>query len=104
MSLRVQFDDLDLLGFDIGGSEMFNHQGQPFSGILVTMYNSLVCAEEEFQNSFKEGLQKTYFIPSGNLQLEFTLKNNSFDGLFTKWDDNGNMIEQSTWQDGVKIA
>ena len=58
MSIRVQFDDLELIGFDGGGVEMFNYQGQPFTGILVTMTNGIVYYEEEFQNSYKEGLQR----------------------------------------------
>ncbi|MDB5154931.1 MAG: hypothetical protein JWR54_3682 [Mucilaginibacter sp.] len=104
MSIRVQFDDLELIGFDGGGSEMFNYQGQPFTGILVTMTNGIVYSKEEFQNSYKEGLQRRYFYTSGNLQFEFTLKNNGLDGVFSTWDDNGNLIEQTNWQNDVEIS
>jgi len=103
MSIRVEFDDLELIGFDGGGSEMFNYQGQPFTGILVTMTDGIVLSEEEFQDSYKEGLQRRYFYPSGHLQYEFTLKNNGLEGVFSTWDENGNLVEQSNWQDGIEI-
>jgi antitoxin component YwqK of YwqJK toxin-antitoxin module len=103
MALRVQFNDLELVGFDTGGSEIFHYQGLPFTGILETIQNGILCSEEEFQEGYKEGLQRRYFFPSGNLEAEFTLKNNGFNGTFKLWDDNGNLISQSNWQDGIKI-
>ena len=104
MSIRVAFDDLELIGFDGGGIEIFNYQGQPFSGILETKNDGITYSEEEFQNGYKEGLQRRYFFPSGALKLEYTLKNNDFDGLYKRWDENGNLVEQSNWQDGIKIS
>lgn len=62
MSIRVQFDDLEIIGFDGGGTEMFNYQGKPFTGILETVINDIVYSEEEYRNGYKEGIQKFFFF------------------------------------------
>ncbi|MET3982011.1 antitoxin component YwqK of YwqJK toxin-antitoxin module [Mucilaginibacter sp. UYP25] len=104
MIIKVEFDDLELIGFDGGGSEIFHYQGQPFNGMLVTKDdNNIVRSEEEFINAYKDGIQR-YFYPSGNLQEEFGLKNNGLNGVFKRWDDSGNLIEETTWENGVEIS
>lgn len=103
MSLRVEFDDLELIGFDYGGSEIFHYQGKPFTGFLETKENGIVYGEEEFQEGYKEGIQRSYYFPSGNIEHEYFLKNNGLNGIFKKWDEDGNLTSQSTWKDGVKI-
>ncbi|TSJ38722.1 hypothetical protein FO440_19655 [Mucilaginibacter corticis] len=104
MSLRVNYDDLEIIGFDGGGIEMFNYEGQPFTGIVVSMKDGVVYTEEEYQNGYKEGLQKEYFFTSGVLRFEFTVRNNNLNGVFKTWDENGNLVKQSNWKDGAKIS
>ncbi|MEN0056767.1 MAG: hypothetical protein AAGC65_24025 [Mucilaginibacter sp.] len=104
MSIRVQFDDLELVGFDGGGTEMFHYQGKPFTGILETVTNGIVYNEEGYINGYKEGMQRTFFYPSGNLHLEFIVKDNDYDGVFKTFDENGHIINQTTWKNGVKVT
>jgi len=104
MSIRVEYDDLEFIGFDTGGNEMFNYQGLPFTGILETNVNGVISREEEFQNSYKTGLQRQYFLPSGNLKLEFTLEDNGIEGIFKEWDDNGILLRETIWHNGDPIS
>ena len=104
MSIRVQFADLELVGFDAGGTEIFNYQGSPFTGILETVTNGVVYAEEEFRNGYKEGIQRRFFFPSGSLKEEYGLKDNDLNGIAKRFDESGNLIEQTNWKNGVKIS
>jgi antitoxin component YwqK of YwqJK toxin-antitoxin module len=104
MIIKVEFDDLELIGFDGGGSEIFNYQGQPFNGMLLTKGdNNIVRSEEEFQNGYKDGVQR-YFYASGSLQQEYFLKDNDLHGVFKQWDKGGNLIKETSWENGVKIS
>jgi antitoxin component YwqK of YwqJK toxin-antitoxin module len=70
MIIRIELDDLELVRFDGGGSEMMNYEGLLFSGIAKTTKDGIVCGEEKFQNGYKEGIH-TRYSPSGNLELEY---------------------------------
>ncbi len=102
MIIRAGIDDLDLVGFDYGGSEIFHYKGQPFTGILETLEDGIVVSEEEFQNGYKEGLQRRFYL-SGKRKLEFSLHDNGLNGLFKKWNEGGELISQSNWKDGEKL-
>ena len=104
MSIKVEWDDLEFIGFDGGGSEIFNYNGQPFNGMLLDKdCNNIVRSEEEFINGYKDGVQR-YFYQTGSLQEEFSLLNNSLHGLFKQWDENGNLTSQTNWDHGVEIS
>jgi antitoxin component YwqK of YwqJK toxin-antitoxin module len=104
MTIRVSFEELDLLGFDVGGTEIFSYQGQPFTGILETKTNGIIYCEEEYKNGYKEGLQTMYHFPSGNIRSQIFLRNNNFDGIFKTWDDNGVVTKEAHFQNGIEIA
>lgn len=104
MNLKVDYDDLELVGFDAGGVEMFDYEGQPFTGIVVNKIGNVVVKESEYQNGYKEGLQRAYHYPSGSIEMEYTLKNNSFEGVVKRWDEQGNLIRESNWHNGQKLS
>lgn len=102
--LRVEYDDLDIHGFDLGGTEIMHFQGRPFTGIETTTENGVLTGEREFQNGYCHGIQREYHYLSGVLIEEFTMIDNSFDGDYKRWDEQGNLISRSVWDKGKRIS
>lgn len=100
MSVRVSFDDLTLVGFDASGTEMYNYQGLPFTGIIEEYVNSVLISEIEYKNSYREGVCRAYY-PNGQMSEEYFLKYNGLDGSFKTWDSNGHLNRDTTWVNGV---
>jgi len=74
MSLRVRYEELELVGFDAGGGEILKYQGKLFTGILETVTNNVLVSEEEFIDGSKEGVQRDYYYPSVNIEIEYFMK------------------------------
>jgi antitoxin component YwqK of YwqJK toxin-antitoxin module len=104
MSLRVEYDDLEIVGIDAGGGEIMNYQGILFSGIIEEKLNGVLVSEEEFTNGHRGGVQKLYYYPSGQIKQEYTIQFNKMEGVFTEWDVNGNITSQTNWQNGVQVS
>lgn len=102
MILRVQYEELDLVGFDAGGGEMLEYRGQPFTGIIEEFFNGVVISEEEFTDGHLGGIQRTYY-PNGILKSEYSIHFNRFDGKRTQWDENGILIRESIWENGICV-
>ncbi len=93
----VNYNDPDLIltGVDIGGTDMFSYQGQPFTGIIQEFdNNNNLMYELSYVNGFKEGVQKYYF-PNGQLEHEYKEKNNLTVDYLKVWDNQGNLIYHS---------
>ena len=103
MELRIEYDDLEIHGFDIGGTEIMYYQGVPFTGIITTTKNNILCGESEYQNGYKNGMQRDYYYPSGNLKAEYTVIDNSFDGFFKRYDEQEKLVSQSLWLNGERV-
>jgi antitoxin component YwqK of YwqJK toxin-antitoxin module len=103
MSLRVSYDDLEIHGFDGGGTDILYYQGQPFTGIVEFKDNGILCREEEYQSGYLEGVQKTYYMPSGNIESECSIINNRLIGVYTTWNEDGTVKDRSMWQNGDRV-
>jgi antitoxin component YwqK of YwqJK toxin-antitoxin module len=95
MSLRINENDLELVGFDGGGSGMYHYQGKPFTGIML-IYNekeNYLYIEREFQNGYEEGQFRSYH-KNGKVRQEYRSHNNiTVEGSYKRWDENGNLVE-----------
>ncbi len=103
MSLTVSYDDVQEMGTDSGGGIIFYYQGQPFTGIIQEIRNGVIVGESEFTNGHEGGLQTTYY-PNGQIKQQKTKQFNKLEGTFTQWDESGNIISQTAWQNGVQIG
>lgn len=91
--LRVNFEDPDLeyMGIDAGGGNMYNYQNVPFTGILEEFYaNGNLIGKIEIRNGYTYGLQDQYY-ENGQIQREYFLKFNHFYGSYKCWDIDGNL-------------
>ncbi|QXV65064.1 hypothetical protein INP83_18585 [Mucilaginibacter sp. 21P] len=102
MELRVNYNELEIFGFDSGGSEILHYNGKPFNGFSVDIANGIIREEREFRDGYLHGLQR-YYYPSGNLQEEYTLIDNDLDGSFKQYDENGNLTSVTNWKNGMKV-
>ena len=97
--IRINFDDNDLqyAGIDAGGGNMYNYKNQPFTGIIEEFYaNGNLTGEIECKNGYSDGLQTTYY-ENGQMQEEYYLKYNRFYGSYKRWDENGNLISHTEY-------
>ncbi len=86
--------DLTLAGIDIGGGEIYNYQGAPFTGVLQFSFpNGNLETEITCVNGRPEGVWRGYY-PNGQMMEEFYFKYNQEYGPYTRWDENGNVIKQ----------
>jgi len=102
MNLRVEYEDLDVVGYDAGGGEIIEYQGQSFTGTIVQFIDGILIGEEEFSNGHKGGIQRNYFL-NGALQDEYSIYFNKLEGTFRSWDENGILISETIWRDGESI-
>jgi antitoxin component YwqK of YwqJK toxin-antitoxin module len=90
--VRVEESDpaLEFLGFDAGGGEVYNYNGQPFTGVLIER-NGLARTEVSFVAGYECGFVCEY-SPTGMLVVEYYKKYNRHYGPYTEWDDDGSII------------
>ena len=103
MGLVVSFDDVQQMGTDSGGDIIYYYQGQPFTGNIQEFINGVLIGESEFTDGHRGGIQRDYY-PNGQIMEEFTIRFNKMEGVFTQWDEKGNMTSQTIWQNGIQIS
>jgi len=103
MSLRVSYDDVQERGTDAGGDIIFYYRGQPLTGIIEEFLNGVLIGEAEFTDGHRGGIQRQYY-PNGKLEQEYTKWFNRLEGVFTEWDENGNVTSQTHWKNGKQIS
>ncbi len=94
--MKINYDDPDLeeAGLDIGGGIIYNYQGAPFTGVLQFSYpNGNSQTEIKCVNGYPEGVWREYY-ENGQMMEESYIKYNLDYGLFKRWDENGNLIDQ----------
>lgn len=101
--IRASFEELYLRGFDVGGKEIFDYEGQPFTGIWETRNDGILYSEIEYKDGYQEGFKTTYHFPGGNIKSQIFMKHNNFDGIFKTWDANGVVTKEAYFKDGVEI-
>jgi len=102
MSLIVSYDDVQEMGADSGGSIIYYYEGQPLTGVIQDVVNGVVIGESEFTDGHVGGFQRFYY-PNGQIQEEYTIRFNKLEGVYTLWDENGNITNQSNWNNGIQI-
>jgi len=89
--------DVDIVGFDIGGGEIYHYKRMPFTGILQEHYSSgILHTEIQCVNGYPEGVQREYY-PNGQLMEELFIKYNVAFGIMRNWDENGNLLDEYDW-------
>lgn len=97
--ITINWDDpdMDMVGFDIGGGEIFHYRGIPFTGLLQQSdSNGIVREERQCVNGYLEGVQREYY-PNGRLWEESYIKYNQCYGIMKTWDENGKLIDEYDW-------
>jgi len=99
---KIKSDDLEFKGIDGGGIPIYHHNGKPFSGVVLEYYGEVLDGEIEYVNGYQEGAERNYY-KNGSLESELMLKDNKLHGVCSEWDEEGNLITQTVWENGVKI-
>lgn len=74
--LRIKEEDLELVGFDGGGTGILHHKGKPFTGVCLIYEDAgWLSLEKEFQNGYEEGWVRDYY-ENGQLESEYKMSNN----------------------------
>jgi antitoxin component YwqK of YwqJK toxin-antitoxin module len=103
-TLKVKEEDLEFIDIDGGGIPIYHYQGKPFTGIIIDYFldTNVVAGETEYINGYQEGVERVYY-DNGKLKHEFHLKDNKLHGVCKDWDEKGNLISTSYWENEVKI-
>jgi len=102
--IRVTEEKLEFVNIDGGGIPIYIYKGKPFTGIIVDYFfnSEIVAGETEYINGYQEGVDREYY-ESGKIKNEFNSKNNKLHGVCKKWDEEGNLISTTNWENGIKI-
>lgn len=92
--MNVNFDDIEIANIDGGGGNVYHCQNQPFTGTIVE-YNSVGILVGEFTivNGSKKGRKVLYYDNGQIMQESFESYNRPY-GLYKKWDEQGNLLEE----------
>lgn len=91
--VRVNINECDFNRMDGGGSPIWEHKGQFFSGILQEYYDSgELCYEQECENGYEEGWYRSYYR-NGQKEEEYKTHNNIVvPGTHQMWDEQGTRV------------
>lgn len=99
MSLIVGYDDLETIGFDGSGGEMFGYRNEPLTGTIVEYYpNNNLAAEICYVNGYRQGMTKTFY-ENGQIEEEYVMKHARFNGPYKHWDEEGTLILHVIYDD-----
>jgi antitoxin component YwqK of YwqJK toxin-antitoxin module len=92
--MKVNFDDIEIANIDAGGGAIYHYQNSPFTGTIVE-YNNLgiLVGELTIVNGSKKG-RTVLFYDNGQIMEESFESYNRPYGLYRKWDENGNLLEE----------
>jgi len=90
--VRVEENDLEIIGHSDGGYMTYHYQGKPFSGYMVIDYheNGDVMYEEEYREGEHMGWDNVYY-ENGQIERE-TLMYGATGLEFYKYDEEGNLL------------
>jgi len=101
-TLKVKEEDLEFIDIDGGGIPIYHYQGKPFTGLMMEYYGKELFRELGYVNGYQEGIERVFY-DNGKIKHEFYLKNNKLHGECKQWDEEGNLISTSYWENEVKI-
>ncbi|WP_293308170.1 toxin-antitoxin system YwqK family antitoxin [Pedobacter sp. UBA5917] len=97
--LRINWTDpdIDIVGVDAGGGDIYYYKNMPFTGILYENHsNGNLNYEIECVNGYPEGVQRHYY-ENGQINQESFLKYNQEYGIMKEWDEHGNLLSEYDW-------
>lgn len=100
--LRVRDEDLEFTGVDGGGTAIYTYKGKPFTGIIEDYFfdnGEQLAGETEYLDGYQQGIETTYH-KNGKIASFITSINNKLHGECKQWDENGNLLSHSFWNDG----
>jgi antitoxin component YwqK of YwqJK toxin-antitoxin module len=92
----------EFMDVDNAGGVVYNYQGKPFSGIIEHYVDNVLVAEEEFTDGHIGGIQRKYYN-NGQIQTEYYKYFGRMDKYYKSWDENGNLLQYTIWDDGERI-
>lgn len=97
--LRVLYDDLEIVGFDGGGSKILHYKGDPFTGFVVDYNeNSTLAFEAEYKNGHQDGVNRSFYN-NGQIEEEYYTKYNRILKHFKRWTSKGRLIKHITFNE-----
>lgn len=103
MTLKVSYDDVEEKGTDSGGGIIYYYKGQPLTGVIQEFINGVLVGESEFTDGHMGGFQR-FYSRSGQIEEEYSIWFNKLEGIYTVWDEHGNITGQSYWKNGKQIS
>lgn len=85
-------------GLDGGGVEIYEYNGQPFTGVVEEYKNNILIGSYSYINGYREGLQKDYWN-NGQLATECIEHNNIVINYMKHWDELGNLLYHAEFDD-----
>jgi antitoxin component YwqK of YwqJK toxin-antitoxin module len=99
--MRINIDDsnLEYVGIDAGGGNMWNYNGTPFTGIIEEFYdNGNLVGEREFKDGYTNGIQTIYY-ENGQIKEEYFLRYNRNYNTYKYWNENGVLLMHVVFDD-----
>lgn len=92
--MKVNFDEIDIENFDIGGGAIYKYKGVPYNGIIVEFnVSGGLIGEMTIVNGSKNG-KITLYYDNGQIMEEGYESNNKPYGILREWDEGGNLIKE----------
>ena len=96
-------DILEFKGVDNAGVAIFYLNNEPFTGIIESFYgNGNLRDEAEYTDGHIGGVQREYYS-TGQLKSEYYKFYGRLHKYVKQWDESGNLIAHSVYEDGTKI-
>jgi len=96
--------DLKISGIDVGGGNIYEYDGRPFTGIIREYHSDgLLRNEITCLRGYPDGLQREYFS-NGQVAEESYMTHNWDYGPITEWDENGNIMNNRNFGFGLPIV
>lgn len=92
----------EFVDVDNAGGVVYNYKGKPFSGIIQHCNGDKIVYEEEFTNGHVGGVQREYY-ENGQMKDEVTIRYAKPEGDWRGWDEQGNLLYHSVWEEGEMI-
>lgn len=104
-TLYVQEDDLTVTGIDPAYKEIYNYQGQPFTGFIRDYFDGqLPMFDLEYKNGYREGAYIEYFEnPPGRKKEEYHEKYGLLNGDYKRWNLKGDLLYHALYEDDEEV-
>lgn len=91
--MTVNFDDIEILATDDDGGNIYYHNDEPFTGLIVEYHHGTLIGEITVVKGNKNGRIALYY-DNGQIQKEYFQRYNRPYGIAREWDEAGNLLQQ----------